>query len=400
MECGQDNARRDTDPDGLAGHALMPTGGKAMSKRSEDERKLPRGLYWRGGKIWMAYGVRGRTVRESTGTTSPRKAQTIRDGRVGQVTHGTWIGPEAERVTLAQLLDAVERDYSINGRRSLRTVHIRIRNLREAFPWDRAVDITPARIEAYKLARLKGEDTPAAATVNRELAALKRAFRLGVEQGRVMRVPIIKLLAEHNVRKGFFEEPELRAVLAHTPDDLMIIYEIAYVTGWRITSEILTRHWQHVDFGAGWLRLEPGETKNGEGRMFPLTPTLRAALERQRGRTNAVERELGRVIPWVCHRGGAPIKEFRDAWRRACEKTGLTGRIPHDFRRTAVRNLERAGVSRSDAMAMVGHQTESVYRRYAISDETSLREAAAKLEALHAEQRGASPKVIPLRREG
>ena len=61
----------------------------------------------------------------------------------------------------------------------------------------------------------------------------------------------------------------------------------------------------------------------------------------------------------------------------------MPGRIPHDFRRTAVRALERAGVSRSAAMAMTGHLTESVYRRYAIADETSLKEAAVKLAALH-----------------
>ena len=56
--------------------------------------------------------------------------------------------------------------------------------------------------------------------------------------------------------------------------------ETAFVTGWRVKSEILTRQWHHVDFDAGWLRLEPGETKNGEDRMFPLTPQLRATLER------------------------------------------------------------------------------------------------------------------------
>jgi integrase len=57
--------------------------------------------------------------------------------------------------------------------------------------------------------------------------------------------------------------------------------------------------------------------------------------------------------------------------------------IPHDLRRTAVRNLERAGVSRSAAMKLTGHKTEAVYRRYAIVAESDLREGAAKLAALH-----------------
>jgi hypothetical protein len=76
------------------------------------------------------------------------------------------------------------------------------------------------------------------------------------------------------------------------------------------------------------------------------------------------------------------MKSFYASWRKACREACVAGRFVHDFRRTAVRNLERAGVPRADAMAMVGHLTESIYRRYAISDEASLRESAAKLDAL------------------
>ena len=77
---------------------------------------------------------------------------------------------------------------------------------------------------------------------------------------------------------------------------------------------------------------------------------------------------------------------------------GLSGRIPHDFRRTAVRNLERAGVPRSAAMAMVGHKTEAIYRRYAIADESMLRDGAEKLAALHrADSAGKpAPKVVAI----
>jgi integrase len=100
-----------------------------------------------------------------------------------------------------------------------------------------------------------------------------------------------------NARKGFFEASEFEAVLADLPEALKPVAQVAYVTGWRIRSELLTRQWSHVDFQAGWIRLEPGETKNREGRMFPLTPTLRAVLERQRAHTRAIERDKDRVIP-------------------------------------------------------------------------------------------------------
>jgi len=79
---------------------------------------------------------------------------------------------------------------------------------------------------------------------------------------------------------------------------------------------------------------------------------------------------------------GSPVKNYRGG-DKACRLTGIL-RIPHDFRRTAVRNLERAGASRSAAMAMTGHKTEAVYRRYAIVDSGMLREAARKLAAFHA----------------
>jgi integrase len=82
--------------------------------------------------------------------------------------------------------------------------------------------------------------------------------------------------------------------------------------------------------------------------------------------------------------GGSAIKDFRGSWKNACKAASVVGRIPHDLRRTAVRNLERAGVPRSAAMKMTGHKTEAVYRRYAIAEAAMLREAAVKLAALHA----------------
>ncbi len=154
----------------------------------------------------------------------------------------------------------------------------------------------------------------------------------------------------------------------------------------RVHDELLSRHRHHVDLKAGWLRLEPGETKNCEGRMFPLTPRLREVVGEQFARTEAFQKLTGRIIPWLFHRNGNQIKYFRRSWLTACRKAGLPGKIPHDFRRTAIRNLERAGVPRSTAMRLVGHRTESTYRRYAIVDEAMLKEGGEKLAALHVSQ--------------
>jgi integrase len=149
------------------------------------------------------------------------------------------------------------------------------------------------------------------------------------------------------------------------------------------------------------LRLDPGETKNGEGRTFPLSPELREVFEGQRERVRELEKTVGQIIPWVfVHPGGTPIRDFRGAWAKACRDAGVPGRLVHDFRRTAVRNLERAGVPRSAAMKLTGHKTEAVYRRYAITDSAMLQEAVLKLSALHAaetapgENRKSSAKVF------
>lgn len=118
---------------------------------------------------------------------------------------------------------------------------------------------------------------------------------------------------------------------------------------------------------------------------------LRDSLEAQRRRAIDITKAGGpypsSVFFHFGHAGhgaveGSPIKGFRTAWKSACKAAGVPARLIHDFRRTAVRNLERAGVPRSAAMKMTGHLTESVYRRYAIVDEGMLREAAEKLSAL------------------
>jgi integrase len=284
-------------------------------------------------------------------------------------------------------------DYKINGRRSPDRVEDAVAHLDNFFGQRRALDITSDQISAY--VAMRKEEGASNATINREQAALKRMFRLGERAGKVAQRPHIAMLEEDNVRQGFFEESEFRAVLAQLADDLQPVFETVFVTGWRIRSELLTRQRRHVDLQAGWLRLEPGETKNRKGRMFPLMPTLRVAIERQIARTEEVERTTGQIIPWLFHRAGKPIKSFRRAWLTACKKAGIL-RVPHDFRRTAVRNLERAGVPRATAMAMVGHKTESIYGRYAIVDETMLNEGAEKLERFYASSPRAPHNVVDM----
>ena len=345
---------------------------------------------------WVQYSVRGKRFRESSGSSNRADAVKLLKRRIGEAGQGRVLGPQAEKTTLKQLAQLLLDDYRANGRRSLKRVKASVGHLLGFFGDELAMDIAGDRVASYIAYRQDEKAAPA--TINRELAALKRAFRLGEKVGKVIQRPEVSMLREDNRRKGFFEAGEYRAVLEHLPEELKPVIQTAYITGWRIASEILTRQKHHVNLQAEWLRLEPGETKNGEGRNFPLTPDLREVLEWQIEKTRAVEQTTGRIIPWLFHRDGIPIRDFRGAWASACKGAGVAKRIPHDFRRTAVRNLERAGVPRSAAMAMVGHRTESIYRRYAIADEVMLKEGAVKLAAFHASEKSAIRKVVPIKK--
>jgi len=349
-------------------------------------------------KWWISYSVRGKLKREPSHSTKESVAWKLLKKRLGEVALGKPVGPDIDRTSFDDMAAMITSDYRANRRRSLPRLEDGIEHLREFFRDYLVREITGDRVTAY--ITFRQDQTAAAATVNNELAALSRMFTLGIRAGKVATKPYIGKLALNNTRKGFFEWEQFSAVLKNLPADLQPAIETAYITGWRIHDEIFTRQKHHADLkGRGWLRLDPGETKNGEGRNFPFTARLREIIEQQLERTKALEKATGRIIPWLFHRNGKQIKTFRRSWLTACVKAGLgteirsadgkliqkiANRIPHDFRRTAVRNLERAGVSRSDAMKMVGHKTEAIYRRYAIADEKSMKEAAGKLDQFYA----------------
>jgi integrase len=342
------------------------------------------GVYLRKRKWWIRYSVHGVRYRESSESEERADAVRLLKKRIASIAQGKPVGAAVERTTLGELAEVLLNDYRANGRRSVVRAQIAFKALFQFFNAHARVNtITPDRITAYQAHRLK---LVKAATANFECAILSRAFHLALRAGKVANKPEIVLLSLNNARKGFFEPEQVRALLAHLPPYLKPVAQAAYITGWRAYAELLSRQWRHLDLTNGWLRIEPGESKNLEGREFPLTPELRALLEAQRVRMSNIERAYGKIVPWIFTQyNGKPIgKGYRCAFKRACRDAGVPTKLMHDFRRTAVRNLERAGVPRSAAMAMTGHRTEAIYRRYAIFDESMLREAAVSLAALHA----------------
>jgi integrase len=332
---------------------------------------------------WLNYvAPGGRRVRESSGTSVKAEAVAKLRARIGEVSSGRFVGPESERVTFEELMDGLERSYQLAGRRSVARVKTARAHLTATFAGMRALAITAPRLEAYALARLETEHG-APSSVRYELAILRRALSLAVRQGRLATRPAFPTISVDNARQGFFEAAELEAVVAELPEPLRNVARFAYHTGWR-SGEIRGIRMADVDWTAKTVLLPATRSKNGEARVFPFgaLPALVAVMEHQRTYTEGVQRRTGQIVPWLFHRNGRPIRSMNGAWRAACERAKLSGRLMHDFRRTAVRNLERAGVARSVATKLTGHKTEAVYRRYAIVAEGDLAEGVAKLAAL------------------
>jgi integrase len=330
-------------------------------------------IYKRGDIYWIKYYRDGKPYYESSKSIKEAEAKRLLRKRLGQIAEGAFFGLRPEKVRFEELAEDFLNDYRINGKRSLDKAQRSVKHLQGFFGGMRAIDITTDKVRAY--IKVRQEEGYANAEINRELAALKRMFNLSLQQSppKVSHKPYIPMLQERNVRTGFFEHDEFTALRAALPPVLRPVVTFAYYTGWR-KQEILGLTWDRVDLHASTVRLDPGTTKNQEGRTVYLDGELRETMMALK-----IERDTHLPLcPWVFSRRGSRIKDFRYAWRAACQTVGLQGKLFHDFRRTAVRNMIRAGVPERVAQQIAGHKTRSVFDRYHIVSDSDLREAARR----------------------
>ena len=344
-------------------------------------QRRPEGSVYRRGQVyWFKWtDTLGKKQYRSSGSTDPEIAKNALRDELKRKADGLAASPDPRRTLVDDLLAALGNRYRVEGRRSLERLEDATAHLLRLFRCVPAARVKGADVLRYANLRLEEKAKPA--TINREFAALRTAYRLGLDNDTILAMPRIRLLPENNARQGFADAKQIAAICRHLAPDLADAVQFMFITGWRSRSEVLPLRWPQVDFAGGFVRLELGTTKNTEGRAFPLIHELRALLERRQTITRRCERAQGRIIAHVFHRYGRPIKSLRRPWTTACTRAGRSGLLPHDLRRSAVRNLERAGISRSVAMKLTGHKTEAVYRRYAIVAENDLREAGAKLAA-------------------
>jgi integrase len=363
-------------------------------------------IFLRGAAHWIAYSVRGKERRESA-TQAVRaaeakarrkfsdeerraEAQKLLDKRLREAANDAegikaFVGPHQYRITVGQLLDDLETDVKLRQVGGLDGILSHLKRIRQAFGDRRATDIGTATVDKYIKARLSEPDPPAKATVNRETQLLAQAFRLGVEHQRISAAPKVRKLSEKgNVRQGFFEQGDFERVVEGLPRPLKGYAQFAYYSGWR-RGEIQSLLWADVDMLAQTIRLRPLNSKEREGRVLKLPVGLWniimnqwALREFEKGRKGHKTRGISDL---VFHRQGQPNGDIRVSWREACAAAKVEAKLFHDFRRTAVRNMIRAGVPERIAMAISGHKTNSMLYRYAIVREDDTKEALERTQA-------------------
>jgi integrase len=326
-------------------------------------------------KTWTyKFYHRGKQKYFDTGETNKRKALDKAHKHEVDV-KGGGDPKKLDRITFNQLKELIIMDYEINKKKSIDRMKRSVNHLQSYFDGFKAVDITTKEVQKYIQKRLK--DKKANATINRELAALKRMFSLGQHHDppMVRQIPHMPMLEENNVRQGFFTKGEYQALQKHLPVFLRPVVTLAYLTGMR-KEEILSLTWKQVDLKNKMLRVY--DTKTKEPRNVPLLDPLPNQLAWLREKA----RREGSYLPYVfLNRDGTDrIKDFRKTWSTACKNANVDGsKLFHDFRRTAVRNLIRSDVPEKIAMAISGHKTRSVFDRYNIVDDKDLTKAMQKV---------------------
>ena len=290
-----------------------------------------------------------------------------------------------ERVTMGQLFDLLLEWYRLKERRTtydleclIRRVdeeHERPGHLRVWFGKMKAQAITSAAIGRYVAARRRERPRPSNGTINRALAYVRRAMKLGAQQDPplVLRVPHFDMLPPAEPREGTLPHEKYRAVRDLLPSYARVALVISYHTGAR-KGEITKIRKDKIDLKAGRIDLPGRTTKNKRPRFLPIYGDMAAEIQ--------MAIDAGKPgCQLLIQRDGKPVEDREKAWASACEAAGVKGTLFHDLRRTALTNMIEAGLSEKEAMEISGHRTRSVFDRYHIVSERRMKEMASKLDA-------------------
>jgi integrase len=340
--------------------------------------------------------------------------------------------PKPKGVLLRELWEDVRRDQQIKKRRNLHGLELLWKkHLDPVFGEKAASEIRQESLFLFTQHRL--EQGAAPGTINRELACLRRIYRLALRNGRIRpsQQLFFNMLEEDNVREGFVKDEEYEALARETAKIglwLRTMFELGYTYGWR-KSELLNLKVGQLDFTDRTIRLEGRQTKTKRPRLVVMTPGVadlltqcaagksaedflftrrfrsRGLLFKYRGQSRfwwIRYRDLeGKLIAESCktedkaealrmlESRAKPVSRAGRVWTRSFEKdwnavrnaAGVPWLLFHDLRRTAVRNMIRAGIPEKVAMTISGHLTRAIFDRYHIVSEDELADAALKMQA-------------------
>jgi integrase len=277
--------------------------------------------------FWITYkNADGRRVRENTKTTDRQLAKRLRDERVGRVARGEHLDPRRDKTTYGEARAVLLNYYALAGREAPLP---RLAHLDPFFSSTKLTDIKTARVEAYRMQRTQAG--AAVATINREVLALITLLRVAYGRELLQALPSTKgwKPREDNTRTVFVTDVEFAAVQQHLPEKLKVAALVAFTLGWR-KREVLDLRRDQFDAQAGILRLDPGSTKNKDGRVAYVPEELRVVLVAQLGRVKALHLRVGKVTPWLFphlegQHAGDRIVDPRKSWATACRRAGKPG---------------------------------------------------------------------------
>jgi len=331
---------------------------------------------------WIQYYAGGKQHKESSKSTKKSVALRLLKLREGDVGHGIMPDLAKEKLTYADLKCLILEDYKQNGKKSIDRLGRSIKQLDRFFSdRARAMNISKNKIMEYRKQRL--DQGAANATINREVAALKRMLSLSG-----IRTDKVEMLKEASPKKGFLEPEQFNALLQALPEYLVPMVAFAYRTGWR-EAVIRGLTWSNYDPRQGVITVEGELTKTGEPLTYFPDEDMKELLRLQRRKKS----------PWIfpgVNKG--KIQDFRGGWNAACRAVGLgygyrvnkkyvekwQGKLPggptiHDMRRSVARNCERMGMSQTAAMELLGMKTDSIFKRYRIFSDEERRETGKKM---------------------
>lgn len=369
-------------------------------------------LYLRGKVYWVCYYLRGVQHREAAkdrngnGVTDSTLALKFLKARLKEV-HADEVGgpafttPRASRLTVHDILTSLKNQFEENDQWTAQN-RSHWKRADEDFGISLAARLTPEKFDEYRKRRLADGDKPA--SINRPLQLIRQAYILAINRNELSRVPYIRFLSEKgNARKGFCEETEFRNIMNFLPEYLKDFALFGYCTGMRC-GEIRSLKWEYVKGDVIELQAEDAKGDGGEenARLIPMVGRdLSGVLERRKAarqvKDNAGNTALAALL---FHHNGHAIVDIRKAWKSACKKAGVPNRLFHDLRRSAVKNLDEAGVPRDVAMSLSGHRSQSMYSRYNISDVKRKRTALEKVQEFRdrmAAEQAAQSNVVAMR---